>query len=63
MNLSEILKGATKVKLNQREVVNLTRFLQANLEQTEFWQVNEWSGETYVILKWPHKVPDLTVLP
>jgi len=25
--------------------------------------VNEWNGDTYVVLRWPHKVPGLVVLP
>jgi hypothetical protein len=63
MNLSELLKGARKESFNQREVTNLSRFLGANVKNVEFYKVNEWNGDTYVIMKWPHKVPGLVILP
>ena len=63
MNLPEILKTAVKEAFTQREAINLGKFLQANASKIEFWTVSDWDGDTYIVLKWPHKVPDLTVLP
>ena len=63
MNLSELLKGTQKEPFNQREVANLNHFLNANIKSVEFYKVNEWNGDTYVIMKWPHKVPGLVILP
>ena len=63
MNLLELLKGAKKETFNQHEAANLHRFLIANTKNVEFYKVNEWNGDTFVILRWPHKVPGLVVLP
>ena len=63
MNLLELLKGARKESFNQREAANMSHFLSANAKNVELYKVNEWNGDTYVIMKWPHKVPGLVVLP
>jgi hypothetical protein len=63
MNLPELLKNTSKTSFSQREAANLSGFLKANAERIDYYQINDWNGDTYVILKWPHKVPELKVLP
>ena len=63
MNLPELLKNVPKTPFHQREAANLSHFLSANAKSIEFYKANEWNGDTYVIMKWPHKVPGLVVLP
>jgi len=63
MNLPELLKNVPKSSLTQQEVTSIWYFLQANKEIVEYYKANEWNGDTYVILKWSHKVQGLVVLP
>jgi len=63
VNLLELLKNVPKTPFHKREADNLYGFLVANTKDVEFYKINEWNGDTYVIMKWPHKVPGLVVLP
>ena len=63
MNLPELLKTVPKIPLTVQTVIQFSGFLQANLRKIEFHQLNDWNGDTYVILKWAHKVPELRILP
>ena len=63
MNLPELLKTAEKKRFSSFDANQLGTFLRFNAEKVDFYQVNDWNGDTYVILKWPHKVPELKILP
>jgi len=41
---------------------NMTGFLRANYDKMKMWTVTN-GKETFVVLKWPHVVPELKVLP
>lgn len=63
MNLPELLKNIPKTPFHQQDAINLAHFLKANTSKVEHYQVNDWNGDTYVIIKWPYKVQGLVVLP
>lgn len=63
MNLVELLKTAWKKPFTVYTATQFSFFLRANAARINFYQVEEWNGDTYVILKWPHKVSGLVVLP
>jgi len=63
MNLSELLKTVVRTPFNRREAINLGNFIAANAEKIDYYPVTDWNGDTYVILKWPHQVPGLRILP
>jgi len=63
LNLPELLKNIPKIPFRPYDAINLGAFLIANTKTIDYYQTQEWNGDTYVILKWPHKVPGLVVLP
>jgi len=62
MNLAELLKDIPKEPFSQRDAQNLGFFLNANAKKVDFYKVNDTNGDTYVILKWPHIVPELRII-
>ena len=63
MNLPELLKNVPKAPFSTRDAMNLGGFLRANAERIDYYPISDWNGDTYVILKWPHQVPGLRILP
>jgi hypothetical protein len=65
MSLPELLTNIQKTPFHQRDAANFSRFIMARAADgdLDFYKVNDSNGDTYVIFKWPHKVPGLVVLP
>jgi hypothetical protein len=61
--ISELLKNAEKKPLTQQEIINLGQFMRMNASKIEYYNVNDWNGDSFVIMKWPHKVPELKIIP
>jgi len=65
MSLSDIITRIPKTPFHQRDAANFSHFIIARAADgdLEFYKFNDSNGDTYVIFKWPHKVPGLVVLP
>lgn len=59
--LKQLLSGLIKSPFHQMQAINFSGFVRANAEKIDMWTVTD-GKETFVVMKWPHAVPELKVL-
>jgi hypothetical protein len=59
--LKQLLESLVKSPFHQRDAINMGWFLRTNAEKVDMWTITD-GKETFVVMKWPHPVPELRVL-
>ena len=62
MTLPELLATLTEETVSLQMAQDFGNFMRCNYKGMKMYKFNDENGETYVVIKWPHKVPELKVI-